>query len=326
MSGRLTPGERSSRLDRPFQAALIARFPSTLLHPCPPHQQTLTTPPTPPQTHNKLHKRDSPPQNTHTAAVGGASAQDPTTPPSPPPSPPRPRPTLLNLAIFSCARTPPTPPYLTHHPPLRLPPACSRPHAAREDSKPSTHRPTIQHLATPHRPPTHLPLRRRARADDAILSPRAEPPDAAAWEGGATSEGRLHARAIPSTDPTAAPLHLVLRHVHPNGHGRPPRCRALQMPVVLRAARGGALDHRAIGGGSATQAIQLKYAAPRSMRRRRPPSAVPSRWAAPPYPAHLTREARAARRRGGRGDVAPNAIGDRDGGGCSPGRRARRPR
>ena len=203
MSGRLTPGERSSRLDRPFQAALIARFPSTLLHPCPPHQQTLTTPPTPPQTHNKLHKRDSPPQNTHTAAVGGASAQDPTTPPSPPPSPPRPRPSLLNLAIFSCARTPPTPPYLTHHPPLRLPPACSRPHAAREDSDPSTHRPPIQHLATPHRPPTHLPLRRRAALDDAILPPRAEPPDAAAWEGGATSEGRLH--AAPSRPPIPPP-------------------------------------------------------------------------------------------------------------------------
>ena len=44
--------------------------------------------------------------------------------------------------------------------------------------------------------------------------------------------GAAACRAIPSTDPTAAPLHLLPRHVHPNGHGRPPRCRALQMPVM----------------------------------------------------------------------------------------------
>ena len=144
----------------------------------------------------------------------------------------------------------------------------------------ATHRRTGHPSNTSPRPTDHPPISLSAGALAARRRhppPRAEPPGRRRMGRWSHVRGAAACRAIPSTDPTAAPLHLLPRHVHPNGHGRPPRCRALQMPVVLRAARGGALDHRAIGGGSATQAIQLKHAAPRSMRRRRPPSAVPSR-------------------------------------------------
>ena len=270
MSGRLTPGERSSRLDRPFQAALIARFPSTLLHPCPPHQQTLTTPPTPPQTHTNSTNAIHPSKHAH-GCGRGASAQDnhPRPPPLSAPAPPQ----TPELSHFSCARTPPTPPYLTHHLP-----SASHQHA--DDHTPhvrtATHRRTGHPSNTSPRPTDHPPISlsagaRARRRHPPLVPSRPTPPHGKVESrprGGCMPrhpDHRSHRRPSPRPAPCA-----------------PRRTRTTSaLPCSPDARRAPCCSRRRPRSSShrrrqrdASDPAQARRAA--LQRRRRPPSAVPS--------------------------------------------------